>query len=66
MNIDIPKATHTHTDTISWFIVNPGAKERLVQITGTSEDKIQYVLVNLCNKKCSMKLSSFNFHCLSV
>lgn len=37
MNIDIK----TITDTISWFIVNPGAKERLVQITGTSEDKIQ-------------------------
>jgi len=32
-----------HWYDVSWFVVNPGAKERLVQITGTSEDKIQYV-----------------------
>ena len=28
-------------DIMLFFVVNPGAKERLVQITGTSEDKIQ-------------------------
>jgi len=41
---DINIATRLrHWYDVSWFVVNPGAKERLVQITGTSEDKIQYV-----------------------
>lgn len=67
MAIDIDKTAPLIL--VSWFVVNPGAKERLVQITGTSEDKIQYVQIiylqqNQKNIKVEVYCQTFNNKCI--